>query len=224
VKRDAPGAGDGGGTVGAAAERPAARLGSAFAGLRHPIVVILLAIAFFTSISGKPVDGVLMLIVAVALAWDTGRRAGDAGRGQAAADRPRPLAGSGRWRVLALAGLLAGGAAYAVVVGSFSRYSWPATAGIVGLGTVVVLTGWQGARRQRAASPLPMVGTALWAGLGVAGGLWELGTLLAQPSLTTDSYAHPTLSTLTDPVLASWGGRAAVLAAWLLLGWFLVER
>jgi hypothetical protein len=224
VKRDVPGPGAGGGGAGTAAERPAGRAVSALAGLRHPIVVILLAIAFFTSISGKPVDGVLMLIVAVALAWDARRRAGNGGQGQAAARQLRPPTVSGRRRGLALAGLLACGAAYGVVVGSFSRYSWPATAGIVSLGTVVVLTGWQGPRRQRPARPLPVLGTALWAGLGVAGGLWELGALLAQPSLTTDSAAHPTISTLTDPVLTSWGGRSAVLAAWLALGWFLVER
>jgi hypothetical protein len=29
---------------------------------------------------------------------------------------------------------------------------------------------------------------------------------------------------LTDPVLASSPGRTAVLAAWLALGWYLVER
>ena len=46
---------------------------AALAGLRAPVVWVLLAIAFFTSISGKPVDGVLMLIVAVGLAWDAGR-------------------------------------------------------------------------------------------------------------------------------------------------------
>ena len=55
--------------------RPAGRTVSVLAGFREPVVWILLAIAFFTSISGKPVDGVLMLIVAAGLAWDAGRRA-----------------------------------------------------------------------------------------------------------------------------------------------------
>jgi hypothetical protein len=48
--------------------------------------------------------------------------------------------------------------------------------------------------------------------------------LLEQPTMTTDSYAHPTISTLTDPLLSTWAGRSLVLAAWLGLGWFLVER
>ena len=61
-------------------------------------------------------------------------------------------------------------------------------------------------------------------GVLVAGCLWELGALLQQPSLTTDSYAHPTISTLTDPVLATSPGRAVVLFAWLAFGWYLVKR
>jgi hypothetical protein len=186
-------------------------------------VWILLAIAFFTSISGKPVDGVLMLIVAIGLAWDAGRRArlGIAEAVYAGAGRARP---AGRRRLLVVA-LLAGGAVYASVVGSFTRYSWPATAGIILLGTVVVLIGWHGPLRDRPArGRLPVAGTLAWIVVLVAGGLWELSALLLQPSITTDSYAHPTISTLTDPVLASSPGRAGLLAAWLALGWYLVER
>ena len=48
---------------------------TALAGLREPIVVILLLIAFFSSISGKPLDGLLILVAGVSLAWDAGRRA-----------------------------------------------------------------------------------------------------------------------------------------------------
>ena len=48
--------------------------------------------------------------------------------------------------------------------------------------------------------------------------------LLEQPNLATSSYAHPTISTLTDPLLSTWAGRSIVLAGWLALGWFLVER
>jgi hypothetical protein len=58
----------------------------------------------------------------------------------------------------------------------------------------------------------------------VAGCLWELSSLLQQPTLTTSSYAHPTISTLTDPALSTWAGRSIVFAGWLGLGWFPVER
>jgi hypothetical protein len=229
---------DGGEAVGgggcAEAVVPARRTVSVLAGFREPVVWILLAIAFFTSISGKPVDGVLMLVVAVGLAWDAGRRArasgarGGAGEADAVAGRQdaRPAwRAGGRRRLLAVAALLACGAVYAGVMGSFIRYSWPATAGIIILGTIVVLIGWHGPLRHRQVSGrLPVAGTLAWAVVIVFGGLWELSALLLQPSITTDSYAHPTISTLTDPLLATSPGRALVLAAWLAVGWYLVER
>ena len=196
---------------------------AALAGLRAPVVWVLLAIAFFTSISGKPVDGVLMLIVAVGLAWDAGRRALRHPGTDAATVRTDRLPRSRR-RFVVIA-LLAGAVAYAVVVGSFSRYSWPATAGIIGLGTVVVLIGWHGPVRARPdGGRLPVPGTLAWLAVLVAGCLWELSALLQQPSLTTDSRAHPTISTLTDPLLATSPGRSVILLAWVAFGWYLVER
>ena len=264
------------------------RLPAALAGCWHPVVIILLLISFFTTISGKPLDGVLMLAVGCALAWDAGQRRraraaaagggpgsaaspGSAGGGTAApgstgpadgASRPpgsmapagpgpalaagepaaaaaqaagagslaagwpgasQAAAGRRRWP-LAAAGLLAG-AVYCLVLGSFTRYSWPATAGVVAVGAAVVSRGWRGPVRYRPdPGPLPRAGTAVWAGLLVAGGLWELSALVQQPALTTGSYAHPTISVLTDPLLAGTPGRALVLAAWLALGWALVRR
>lgn len=201
-------------------------------GLRQPIVVILLLIAFFSTISGKPLDGLLVLLVAAGLAWDAGQRSREA-EGQAPATTADPAGdqSSATWpmpghrRAVLAVVWLAGGALYAAVVGSFSRYSWPATAGVVGLGAVVVLIGWQGPLRLRPdPGRLPLPGTVLWGGLLVAGGLWELGALIQQPGLTVSSSAHPTISTLTDPLLSSHGGRSVALAVWLLLGWLLVER
>ena len=220
---------DSGGTATGCAEavvtppRPAGRALAALAGLRAPVVWVLLAIAFFTSISGKPVDGVLMLIVAVGLAWDAGRRALRHPETAAATARTARL--TGRRRRFAVIALLAGAVVYAVVVGSFSRYSWPATAGIIGLGTVAVLIGWHGPVRARPdGGRLPVAGTLAWLAVLVAGCLWELSALLQQPSLTTDSHAHPTISTLTDPLLATSPGRSVALLAWVAFGWYLVER
>ena len=126
--------------------------------------------------------------------------------------------------MLVLAGLAAA-VTYAVIVGSFGRYSWPATVGVIAVGAVVVAVGWRGPLRRRPdPGRLPMPGAALWAGLLVAGGLWELASLLQQPDLTTTSYAHPTVSALTDPLLVSHAGRSVALAVWLAIGWLLVER
>ena len=220
---------DSGGTAPGCAEavvtppRPAGRAWAALAGLRAPVVWILLAIAFFTSISGKPVDGVLMLIVAVGLAWDAGRRALRHPGPEGAPARTGQL--PARRRRFVVIALVAAAVVYAGVVGSFSRYSWPATAGIIGLGTIVVVTGWHRPVRARPdGGRLPRAGTLAWLAALVAGCLWELYALLQQPSLTTDSYAHPTISTLTDPLLATFPGRSVVLLAWVAFGWYLVER
>jgi lysylphosphatidylglycerol synthetase-like protein (DUF2156 family) len=206
-------------------------------GLRMPVVVILLLIAFFTAASGKPLDGLLMLIAAVCLAWDAGHRSREAAEtgddtdqayldpgadGPAASAAP-PL--SRRRRALLAVAWLAATVSYVFVVGSFIRYSWPATAAVLGLGAVVVAMGWRGPRRPRARPARPSrLGVLLWLAVILAGCLWELQALLQQPNLTASSYTHPTISTLTDPVLAGWGGRSLLLAVWLLFGWFLVER
>jgi hypothetical protein len=198
----------------------------AWPGIRHPMVAILVLISFFTGISGKPIDGLLILTVATGLAWDgEDPRAGDAGA--LASGRPaRELTGHTRHpRPVLVVGGIACGALYAGVVGSFSRYSWPATVAVISLGTAVVLAGWRGPVRDGPApGPLPVRGTALWGGLLVVGGSWELSALLQQPNLSVDSYAHPTISSLTDPLLGSHPGRSLALAAWLGIGWLLVRR
>lgn len=269
----AEGTGDGQGGAPAAGAGPApGHLAAALTGLREPIVVLLLIIGFMSWISGKPLDGLLIMLAGAGLAWDAGRRSrqtspavvgpaeasaataspveasqaevGPAEARPAEADPaaredavltaagapPAPIAGgpsatARRRRPALLAAGLAGGVLYAVVVGSFSRYSWPATVAVAGLGAVVVAIGWRGPRHTRPAPPRPpLAGLVLWGVLAVACCLWELWSLLEQPNLATSSYAHPTISTLTDPVLSTWAGRSVVLAAWLGLGWFLVER
>jgi hypothetical protein len=55
----------------------------------------------------------------------------------------------------------------------------------------------------------------------VAGGVGELGSPLQRSHLTTDSYAHPTINALGDPLHVSYPGRSAALggeSSWLVLG------
>ena len=193
------------------------------AGVREPIVVILLLIAVFTAISGRPVNGLLLAAVAVCLAWDNART-----RRRSvltAAQPPARLVAARRPRPLAVAAVAAAGLGFAAVVGSFARYSWPATVSVIGLAAAVVAAGWRGpSRSRRDPGELPRRGTALWAGLLVATGLWELSALFLQPGLDTTSSAHPTISALTDPQLTSHAGRSVALAVWIAAGWFLVRR
>ena len=193
-----------------------------------PVIIVLLLIAFFSAISGKPLDGLLMLLVAAGLAWDVRARRGQIPAAAAAPDPPAPDPGAAPRRgPRRRAGVtaVAAGVCFAVIAGSFARFSWPATAAVVSVGTLVVLVGWQppqGPRPDR--GPLPRTGVVLWGSVLVAGGLWELFSLFQQPAMNTTSYAHPTISALTDPVLAAQPGRALVLGGWLLLGWYLVRR
>ena len=211
---------------------------AALSGLRQPLVGILLLIGLCSAISGKPLDGFLMATVAVLLAWDAARARLRAWPGYAGADSARSQAqrdstgaperlGS-RWRPARLTVTTAGIAAalvYATVVGDFSRYSWPVTIAVVALGCLMIAIAWQGPVRSRPAlTGRPLRRTWLWALVLVTGGGWELSSLLQQPHLTTDSYAHPTISALSDPVLASHPGRTVFLGGWLALGWFLAGR
>jgi hypothetical protein len=205
---------------------------AAVSGLRQPIVAILLLIALFTTVAGKPLDGFLMLAVATLLifdaarsrrrsAWNPGATLAAQPVASAPADQPR----RGLRRLLVAAAWLVAGAIYCAVVGSFSRYSWPATASVLALGCLMIAIGWQGPIRSRPPlSGKPLRRAWLWGVVLVSGGLLELGSLLEQPHLTTDSYAHPTVSALTDSLLASHPGRSAVLGGWLLTGWFLAGR
>ena len=51
-----------------------------------------------------------------------------------------------------------------------------------------------------------------------------LGSTGEAPSLTTDSYAHPTLSVMSDPALATHPGRTIALFVWLAIGWIAMQR
>ena len=84
---------------------------------------------------------------------------------------------------------------------------------------------WRGPLRARPVpGPIRAPGVLAWSALFVAAGLWELGALLAQPSLRAGSYAHPTISYLMDPILSEHIGRSIVLGVWLGIGWWLMTR
>lgn len=202
----------------------------------HPVVLTFVAAAYFSYVTGDTVRAGYLLAIGLALTWDHARRrvprqapaAGETGPGAAdgmaifsrdSADRRRAA-----MRRIAVPALLLG-IAYSVVVGSLQRYSWPATVAVNIPAVASVLLAW----RVSSGSPgeparLSRGGLAWWALILVGASAWELTALYLQPTLTTDSYAHPTLSYLADPVLASAPGRSAVLFGWLAFGWYLARR
>lgn len=200
-----------GGADGFARSGPAPRYGPA-----NPVVVILLVAGFFDGLSGNPVGGTLLAVVALALAW-TREEAETPAAGEGEPERPRSLPAPA-W---AVALILAG---YAVLAGAPARFSWMATMAVVLPGALVVVAARRPAATRR---PLPAArptGAVLWAMVLIAIAVWELINLLLQPSFTMGSWDHPTLSTLADPIFATHAGRAAGLAAWLGAGWYLMER
>jgi hypothetical protein len=213
---------------------PVAAGAAVLAALRDPVVDVFLLAGTFDVLSGdRVVDGVVLFAVAVALGWDAPRR-----RAGAMAGAPAGEDQVGMARVAAagpvpaprrLAGLrhsptvLVGVVVYAVLAAKFTRYSWPATIAVAAPAAAAVAAVWRRPSGEGTGpGRLPRAGLAAWASIFVALGLWELSALLLQPSLTTDSYVHPTLSVLMDPVLAGPLGRSVVLSLWLASGWYLV--
>jgi hypothetical protein len=215
--------------------RPASFRSAVVGGLRDPVIVVFLLAGTFDVLAGDhTVDGAILFAVALALGWDAARRPG--GRAEAAwstgedpaappggeaaapARSPRRPSGLPRSPLVAIGGL-----AYAVLVAGFARYSWPATVAVAGPAAAAVAVGWRRPVGDHAGPErLPRSGVVAWSLVFVALALWELTALLLQPSLTTDSWAHPTISVLMDPVLATHLGRLVVLSLWLASGWFLL--
>jgi hypothetical protein len=208
--------------------------------LRDPVMVVFLLAGVFDLLSGdRVVDGLILFAVALGLGWDAVRRLPAKG---AAADVAgplgevpvrRPLGGiaqpTASWRRRANLRLspvvVVGGFVYAVLVAGLARYSWPATVAV----GVPAATGVAIAWRRPVGEPvgprrIAPAGAAAWAVVLVALALWELSALLLQPSLTTGSWAHPTISVLMDPILATHLGRSIVLCLWLASGGFLLQR
>lgn len=192
--------------------------------------------AVFSYLSGDTFRAVYLLVVGLALAWDHVRRrvpqpsAAVAENGSGPSERGAVFShDSAEFRRAAMRRLLIpaviAAVAYSAIVGLFQRYSWPATILIAIPSTAGVLLAWRvSAGSQREPGRLSAVGVAAWAFVWVGASVWELTALFLQPTLSTDSYAHPTLSVLANAILGSAPGRSVVLFSWLAFGWYLARR
>jgi len=183
-------------------------------------VAILFLAGVFDGLAGNVIHSILLLAVALALGRE---RALGGGRLPSGASPDHGTLASTTPSPPAVAVL--GAVAYAVIVGGFGRYSWPATVAVVVPAAIVLVITWRDASYpRREVAPLDPIGAIAWIALFVALALWELAALLLQPSLTTDSQAHPTISVMTDPALATHPGRSIALLLWVALGWFIMHQ
>ncbi len=212
------------------------------ASLVHPIVLVFFLAAVFSRLSGDTVRAAYFGAVGLALAWDRASRrghaaalagangrAGAAGRDELVLARVAAFSADSAERRRAatrplLGPALLAGITYAVVVGAFPRYSVPATVCVTSLAAAAIVVAWRTSGEASGPAPrLRPAGLAAWALVAVGASALELVSLYLQPTLTTDSYAHPTLSYLADGILAAWPGRSAVIFGWLAFGWYLAR-
>ena len=199
------------------------------AGVREPVIICLLVAALFDELSGNPLHFLVLVGTAVALAVARARERVALGT----AERPVGLWGDppellGRMRsVLARSSiplLLIPAAAFALVVGWFGRYSVVPTLAVAAVGAVGIALSWHGPLGEEPLEPVERSGKVLWMLVIVALSAWELTNLFLQPTLSTNSYRHPTLSVLSDPFLGTHFGRGLALLLWLRIGWGLLRR
>ncbi|HET6529007.1 MAG TPA: hypothetical protein VFH03_00110 [Actinoplanes sp.] len=115
------------------------------------------------------------------------------------------------------AGVVAAVVVYALVAAGCRPLTTPALVAVLAVGLPLC---WLGVRRRpRRAEPVGRRSAAVWFGVGGLAGAYELGLWLGP-----DDAAHPTLSTLADPVLSTYPGRIVGYLLWIGLGVWLVRR
>ena len=176
------------------------------------IVAILVVAGVFDAISGNPVDALLLIGVGILLGVLPGNPEPGRTREPSMRSRSQLVIASG-----------AGTVAFAAVVGTFKRHSWPMTAAILVPGIGALALAWSGSRQRRPGPPLRLPQVLPWIAVAVSLGIFELVNLLLQPGLTIDSYDHPTLSVLWDGASGGLGDSIGLLV-WITLGIYLVDR
>ncbi len=138
---------------------------------------------------------------------------------------PGPAGGVRAWGIRAVVLVLV--AVYSGLTAALRPFTAPmeAAIGLPILGMAVVAASGRRTLRPRAteeaAPAMPVTWSVAWPWLVLFGALagWELLAYLSSPRRD-----HPTLSSMVGVVLDSYPGRAALIAAWLSLGWALFLR
>jgi hypothetical protein len=193
--------------------------------LRDPVVWILAAAGVMEMISGGTVArGAVLFAGAALLLVDhlSGRRhRGDTSAAVPVTPVPSLVA---MQTALRRPPLLVAGVVAAALLALFQVHTWPLTAILGTFGIVVVGWAWTSFKPPGHETRPPAAAVAPWAVLVVLLGVWELTAFVGQPSVEVGSYAHPTISFLLAPVLATHLGRLVGITIWLAVGRSLVLR
>jgi hypothetical protein len=179
-----------------------------------PILIIIIAGLFHLG-RGAEVDGLVFVTIGVALVIAELR---DRPATQPPPARPEREPLGVQWILLGV--LLS--VTYGVIVGGWAPASAPVVLAVAVPGLLILPLAWRVGPPSRATKPGPA--KWVWAGVMVLVCLWELFAFLAQPDAHTDSYDHPTLSAILNPLFHSSTVRAVLLVAWLGVGLWLARR
>ncbi len=185
----------------------------------QPAFVIILLVATVHLIRGALVDALVFVLVAAALLIEQVwlRRHVDRRLASGAAGLRRP-----RTEFLAV---LAIAVAFGWAAGRWELYDWrlKVATGIPGV-LVALLMLTHRPPDEGTAPGRPARLWWLWAVVAVGICVQELVSFAQQPTPTTGSHEHPTLSFLIEPLLASPLVRGCLLAGWLAGGYYLLRR
>ncbi len=174
-----------------------------------PILIIIIAGLFHFG-RGAEVDGLVFVTIGIALVVAEFR------------DRhevpPRKAAPLGKQWIL-LGALLCLG--YGLLVGQWALASAEVILAVAIPGLLILPLAW---RVGPSGENRPSRTKWVWAGVMVLVCLWELISFLSQPDAQTDSYDHPTLSAILNPMFQHEPFRVVVLIAWLAIGFWLARR
>jgi hypothetical protein len=137
--------------------------------IRSPVPAIFVLAGVFDLLSGDfLIHGIVLFAVAGALLWDA-RSQRVRASAEVVAAPPRVVEGTRPGRSLPPAPLVIAGGAFAILVGSFARYSCPASLALFGVAAAAVAIAWREPRTRRAPpEPVSRAGAIAWTAVFVS--------------------------------------------------------